>query len=75
MDSPAARLERVLIGIAIPMAFLTALAIAEGRIELFGCDEDSCAGVDEISLALPGIVILCLVGVVLLRTSKNRNFG
>ena len=75
MDSPAARLERVLIGIAIPMAFLTALAIAEGRIELFGCEGDSCADVDEISLALPGLVILCLVGVVLLRVSKNRNFG
>ena len=42
MDSPAARLQRVLIGIVIPAAFLTALALAEGRIELIGCDGDAC---------------------------------
>ncbi len=42
MDSPAARLQRVLIGIAIPAAFLTALALAEGRIELIGCEGDAC---------------------------------
>ena len=57
MDSPAARLQRVLIGIAIPAAFLTALALAEGRIELIGCEGDACNSTSEIAMVLPGIVL------------------
>ena len=44
MDSAASRVERVLIGFAIPLYLLTALSFAEGRISLFsdsGPDEDS----------------------------------
>ena len=75
MDSPAARLQRVLIGIAIPAAFLTALALAEGRIELIGCEGDACHSTSEVALLLPGIVLLCLVGLGILRFSANRNYG
>lgn len=75
MDSPAARLQRVLIGIAIPAAFLTALALAEGRIELIGCEGDACHSTSEVALLLPGIVLLCLVGLRILRFSANRNYG
>ncbi|MFL2970759.1 MAG: hypothetical protein ACJZ4M_00065 [Candidatus Thalassarchaeaceae archaeon] len=75
MDSPAARLQRVLIGIAIPAAFLTALALAEGRIELIGCEGDACHSTSEVALLLPGIVLLCLVGLGVLRFSANRNYG
>ena len=75
MDSPAARLQRVLIGIAIPAAFLTALALAEGRIELIGCEGDACHSTSEVALALPGIVLLCLIGLGVLRFSANRNYG
>ena len=75
MDSPAARLQRVLIGIVIPAAFLTALALAEGRIELIGCEGDACHSTSEVALLLPGIVLLCLVGLGILRFSANRNYG
>ena len=75
MDSPAARLQRVLIGIAIPAAFLTALALAEGRIELIGCEGDACHSTSEVALLLPGIVLLCFVCLGVLRFSANRNYG
>jgi len=75
MDSPAARLQRVLIGIVIPAAFLTALALAEGRIELIGCDGDACHSTSEIALILPGIVLLCLIGLGILRLSANQDYG
>ncbi len=44
MYSAASRVERVLIGFAVPLYLLTALAFAEGRISLLsdsGPDEDS----------------------------------
>ena len=75
MDSPAARLQRVLIGIAIPVAFLTALALAEGRIELIGCEGDACHSTSEMALVLPGIVLLCLIGLGILRLSANKDYG
>ncbi|GIT11588.1 MAG: hypothetical protein CM1200mP32_10810 [Methanobacteriota archaeon] len=43
MDSAASRVERVLIGFAVPLYLLTALAFAEGRISLLsepGPNED-----------------------------------
>ena len=46
MDSAASRVERVLIGFAIPLYLLTALSFAEGRIALLsdsGPNEDSWA--------------------------------
>jgi len=75
MDSPAARLQRVLIGIAIPAAFLTALALAEGRIELIGCEGDACHSTSEIAMVLPGIVLLCFIGLGILQLSANQDYG
>lgn len=75
MESPAARLERVLIGIALPATFLTALALAEGRIEVAGCTGSACASTSQYALALPVVVILCLTGLLILRISREREFG
>ncbi|MED5230907.1 MAG: hypothetical protein VYB30_00860 [Candidatus Thermoplasmatota archaeon] len=75
MDSPAARLQRVLIGIAIPVAFLSALALTEGRIELIGCEGNACQSANEVALALPAILLLCLIGLGILRMSANREYG
>ena len=75
MDSPAARLERVLIGITIPVAFLTGLALAEGRIELIGCEGSACHSTSEIALVLPAIVLLCLIGLGIMRFTANREYG
>ncbi|MBR49982.1 MAG: hypothetical protein CMA83_00175 [Euryarchaeota archaeon] len=65
----------MLIGIAIPAAFLTALALAEGRIELIGCEGDACHSTSEIAMVLPGIVLLCLIGLGILRLSANQDYG
>ena len=75
MDSPAGRLQRVLIGIMIPTAFLTALALAEGRIELIGCEGDSCNSTSQIALVLPAIVLLCLISLAILRFSADKDYG
>ncbi len=75
MESPAARLERVLIGIALPATFLTALALAEGRIELIGCTGSACASTSQYALALPAIVILSLLGLLILRLAKSKEYG
>lgn len=75
MEPPAARLERVLIGIALPASFLTALALAEGRIELIGCTGSACASTSQYALALPAVVVLCLVGILVLRLSNSKDFG
>lgn len=75
MESPAARLDRVLIGIALPATFLTALALGEGRLELIGCTGDACASASEYALALPAVVLICLIGLIILRISREREFG
>ena len=75
MESPAARLERVLIGIAIPAAFLSALALSEGRIEVLGCTGTSCASINDAALVLPIVVIICLAGLLILRISRGREHG
>ena len=75
MESPAARLERVLIGIAIPAAFLSALALSEGRIEVLGCTSTSCASINDAAIALPIVVLICLAGLLILRISRGREHG
>ncbi len=75
MDTPAARLERVLAGVMIPVLFLTALALAEGRIEILGCTGTACATASQRALTLPTIALLCLLGLVILRFSRDRSHG
>ena len=75
MDTPAERLSRVLVGITIPLLFLTALALAEGRIELFECTGDACSSSSDKALILPFICIICMVGVIVLRISRDREYG
>lgn len=72
MDTPAARLERVLIGVSVPLLFLTALAIAEGQIEILGCSEGGCMNQ---SLIIPIVAILCIATLVVMRMTRDRSFG
>lgn len=75
MEAPAARLERVLIGVTITILFLTALALREGRFEILGCEGDVCASASDRALIIPAIAILCLVVLIILKISKNKSHG
>ncbi len=75
MDAPAERLSRVLVGITIPLLFLTALALSEGRIELIECTGDACSSSSDWALILPIFSIICIIGLIILRVSRGREHG
>ena len=64
VDSPASRVERVLIGLAVPLYLLTALAIADGRIVILSetnVNEDSVAYVFPALALLATLLYACLL--------------
>jgi len=72
MDSPASRVERVLIGLAVPLYLLTALAIADGRIVILSesnVDEDSFAYV------FPALAVLATLLYTYIRGVGSRPHG
>ena len=75
MDTPAARLERVLVGVTVTILFLTALALGEGRFEILGCAGDVCASASERTLVIPAIALLCLTILLILKLSKDKTHG
>ena len=58
MESPATRLERVLLGVLIALVFLTAISISDGMIVIF--DEDFTME-DNRALVFP--VLSIIIGV------------
>jgi hypothetical protein len=52
--------------------FLTALAIAEGQIEIVGCSEGECMNQ---SLIIPIVAILCITILMVMRMTRDRSFG
>ena len=72
MDSPASRAQRVLIGIALPLYLLTALAIVEGRIVIFGCDLLVCPNADNRALFLPALAFLTTIAFLYMHFTRNR---
>ena len=58
MESPATRLERVLLGVLIALVFLTAISISDGMIVIF--DEDFTME-DNRALVFPVLSIIILV--------------
>ena len=61
MESPATRLERVLLGVLIALVFLTAISMSDGMIVIF--DEDFTME-DNRALVFP--VLSIIIGVFLL---------
>ena len=72
VDSPASRVERVLIGLAVPLYLLTALAIADGRIVILsetGVNEDSMAYV------FPALALLATLLYAYIQRTRGRPHG
>ena len=55
VDSPASRVERVLIGLAVPLYLLTALAIADGRIVILS---ETDVNEDSMAYVFPALALL-----------------
>jgi hypothetical protein len=55
VDSPASRVERVLIGLAVPLYLLTALAIADGRIVILS---ETDVNEDPMAYVFPALALL-----------------
>ena len=69
MESPATRLERVLLGVLIALVFLTAISISDGMIVIF--DEDFTME-DNRALVFPVLSIIILVFVLCLLYTSPR---
>lgn len=72
MDSAAGRVERVLIGFAVPLYLLTALSIAEGRIVLLS---DSSPNENSWALVFGSLAVLSTLLYAYLRYLGSRPHG
>ena len=72
MDSAASRVERVLIGFAVPLYLLTALSIAEGRIVLLS---DSSPNEDSLGLVFGSLAVLSTLLYAYIRYLGSRPHG
>tara|TARA_B100000513_G_C11801140_1_gene151987 strand:+ start:71 stop:442 length:372 start_codon:yes stop_codon:yes gene_type:complete len=72
MESPATRLERVLLGVLIALVFLTSISITDGMIVIF--NEDSTME-DKRALVFPFLSIIIAVFVLYLRNATGREHG
>ena len=72
MDSPANRVQRILIGMILSFSLMTALAISEGLIQIFGCDGNECLEESDYTFIFPIILLLSITVYLLLRFSKGK---
>jgi hypothetical protein len=72
MDSAASRVERVLIGFAVPLYLLTALSFAEGRISLLS---DSGANEDSFGMLFGSLAILSTLLYAYIRNLGSKPHG
>ena len=72
MDSAAGRVERVLIGFAVPLYLLTALSLAEGRIALLS---DSSPNEDSWALVFGSLAVLSTLLYAYIRYLGSRPHG
>ena len=72
MDSPANRVQRILIGMIVSFLLMTALAISEGLIRIFGCDGSECLEENSYAFIFPIILLLSITLYLLLHFSKGK---
>lgn len=73
MDSPANRVQRILVGVILSFSLMTALAISEGLIRILGCEE-VCVEENNIAFVFPTILIISIVLYLLIHFSKNKEY-
>ncbi len=72
MDSPASRVERVLIGLAVPLYLLTALAIADGRIVILS---ETDVNEDSMAYMFPALALLATLLYAYIQRTRDRPHG
>ena len=72
MDSPANRVQRILVGMILSFSLMTALAISEGLIRIFGCDGSECLEENSFAFIFPIILLLSITLYLLLHYSKGK---
>ena len=72
MDSPASRVERVLIGLAVPLYLLTALAIADGRIVILS---ETDVNEDSVAYVFPALALLATLLYAYIQRTRDRPHG
>lgn len=72
LDSPANRIQRILIGVILSFSLMTALAISEGLIRIFGCEGSDCIEENNLALIFPMILFISITLYLLLHFSKGK---
>ena len=72
VDSPASRVERVLIGLAVPLYLLTALAIADGRIVILS---ETDVNEDSMAYVFPALALLATLLYAYIQRTRDRPHG
>jgi len=72
VDSPASRVERVLIGLAVPLYLLTALAIADGRIVILS---ETDVNEDSVAYVFPALALLATLLYAYIQRMGSRPHG
>lgn len=72
MDSPANRVQRILVGMILSFLLMTALAISEGLIQIFGCVGSECQEESSYAFIFPIILLLSITLYLLLHFSKGK---
>ena len=72
VDSPASRVERVLIGLAVLLYLLTALAIADGRIVILS---ETDVNEDSMAYVFPALALLATLLYAYIQKTRDRPHG
>ena len=72
VDSPASRVERVLIGLAVPLYLLTALAVADGRIVILS---ETDVNEDSMAYVFPALALLATLLYAYIQRTRDRPHG
>ncbi len=72
MDSPANRVQRILIGIVTAFILMTALAISEGLIQVLGCEKELCLEQNNYALLFPIIALIGILLIISMYFSRNK---
>ena len=72
MDSPANRIQRVLIGVTASFTLMTAMAISEGLIKVLDCDKNICIEQNNYVLIFPFITFISAFLLIIMHYSKEK---
>jgi hypothetical protein len=72
VDSPANRVQRILIGVVAAFILMTALAISEGLIQVLGCEKELCLDQNNYALLFPIIALIGIFLIVSMYFSRNK---